>query len=48
MEPLDQEKIDTNAVANILRSYEEQFGGSGPAGNLLHSMGLTMDFKKTK
>lgn len=37
-----------NALTNILRSYEEEFGGSGPAGNLLHSLGLKLDRTKSK
>lgn len=36
-----------NALTNILRSYEEEYGGTGPAGNLLHSLGLKLDRAKT-
>lgn len=35
-----------NALTNILKSYEEEFGGAGPAGNLLHSLGLKLDRSK--
>lgn len=36
-EPVD---IDVNAFQNILKSYQEQLGLPGPAGNLLGPAGL--------
>ncbi|XKL63224.1 hypothetical protein PGB90_005588 [Kerria lacca] len=38
--------VNLNTLTNLLKSYEEQFGGSGPTGNLLHSMGLRLETKK--
>lgn len=32
--------VDMNLVANLLESYSAQAGLSGPASNILHSMGV--------
>lgn len=34
--------IDVNALKNIAHSYQSQFGGPGPASNLLGSMGIKL------
>ena len=34
--------VDLNLVAGLMKSYESQMGLSGPAGNLLGSMGLQL------
>lgn len=32
--------VDLNLVAGLMKSYESQMGLSGPAGNLLGSLGI--------
>lgn len=34
--------VDLNLVAGLMKSFESQMGLSGPAGNLLGSMGLQL------
>ena len=34
--------VDLNLVAGLMKSYESQMGLSGPAGNLLGSLGIQL------
>lgn len=42
MEDFKPVDIDINAFQNILKSYQEQLGLPGPAGNLLGPAGLNL------
>ena len=39
--------VDMNLVAGMLKSYESQMGLSGPAGNLLGSLGIELPHNKS-
>lgn len=48
MEDFKPVDIDVNAFQNILKSYQEQLGLPGPAGNLLGPAGLNLSQESSK